>query len=203
MTFMNAKEARPVDDPKALVPFGWAPGGYHCAACSTCGEAHAGSDKRSMRCQDCAEALRDKRADEPTPTTRETADHAELARLASEVENNATPLAVSLYRHATAPHHVLSLLSDIAALRGKELLWTEVAQKAQEDRILADQRATQAERQRDELRKALEPFAEAAESLDDETSDHDHIWEQPAAMSIDAGHLRTARALLANQGADQ
>lgn len=83
MSFMNAKEARPVDDPKALVPFGWAPGGYHCAACSTCGEAHAGSDKRSMRCQDCAEALRDKRANEPAPT-RETADHTELVRLAVE-----------------------------------------------------------------------------------------------------------------------
>lgn len=59
MSFMNAKRARPVDDPKALVPFGWAPGGYHCAACAMCGEAHSGSDKRSMRCQDCAEALRD------------------------------------------------------------------------------------------------------------------------------------------------
>ena len=63
----------------------------------------------------------------------------------------------------------------------------------------AADRATQAERQRDELRKALEPFAEAAESLDDETRDHDHIWEQPAAMSIDAGHLRAARTFLSKE----
>lgn len=62
MSFMDAKEARPVDDPKALVPFGWAPGGYYCAACGDCGESHSGSDKRSSRCQDCAEVLRDRPA---------------------------------------------------------------------------------------------------------------------------------------------
>jgi hypothetical protein len=56
---MDAKRARPVDDPKALVSFGWAPGGYYCAACAACGQSHSGSDKRSSRCQDCAEALRD------------------------------------------------------------------------------------------------------------------------------------------------
>ena len=65
MTFMNAKMARPVEDASALVAFGWAPGGSHCAACATCGEAHGGSDKRSLRCQDCAEALRDKPPAEP------------------------------------------------------------------------------------------------------------------------------------------
>lgn len=69
MSFMNAKEARPVEDPTALVPFGWAPGDYHCAACSTCGEAHSGSDKRSLRCQDCAEKLRDDSMTAPMPET--------------------------------------------------------------------------------------------------------------------------------------
>lgn len=59
MSIMDAKEARPVDDPKALVPFGWAPGGYYCASCASCGQSHSGSDKRSSRCQDCAEDLRD------------------------------------------------------------------------------------------------------------------------------------------------
>lgn len=57
--FMTAKRARPVDEPSALVPFGWAPGGYYCAACSVCGDAHTGSAKQSRCCQDCAEKRRD------------------------------------------------------------------------------------------------------------------------------------------------
>lgn len=59
MSIMDAKEARLVDDPAVLVPFGWAPGGYYCRACSSCGESHSGAAKRSSRCQDCAEKLRD------------------------------------------------------------------------------------------------------------------------------------------------
>jgi len=47
-----------------------------------------------------------------------------------------------------------------------------------------------------EARGLLEPFAHAAPDLDDETGDHEHIWEQPAAMSISAGNLRAARAFL-------
>lgn len=49
------KEARPVDDPRALIAFGWAPGGYQ-GRCGKCGEMHSGSDKRSPCCQDCAES---------------------------------------------------------------------------------------------------------------------------------------------------
>lgn len=55
VSFENAKESRPVDDPRALVGFGWAPGDY-IGVCGRCGEPHI-SEKRAMRCQDCAEAL--------------------------------------------------------------------------------------------------------------------------------------------------
>lgn len=48
------------------------------------------------------------------------------------------------------------------------------------------------------LRSALEPFAEASKGLDPETDDHDNIWEMPAAMSIEAGHLRAAEKALNN-----
>lgn len=60
--FEKMKQAREVEDPTALVPFGWAPGGYCCAACALCGEGHMGSDKRSPCCQDCAEKRRDQAA---------------------------------------------------------------------------------------------------------------------------------------------
>lgn len=46
------------------------------------------------------------------------------------------------------------------------------------------------------MRKALEPFAEAAENLHDDAHDDDHLWESPAAMSLTAGNLRAARAAL-------
>lgn len=42
------------------------------------------------------------------------------------------------------------------------------------------------------LNLALHPFAEAAESLDDDHPDCSPIWESSAAMCIDARHLRTA-----------
>lgn len=53
-----------------------------------------------------------------------------------------------------------------------------------------------AEAERDALRKALEPFAEAAEDLEDDHRDNSPIWEAPAAMGIDARHLRAARKAL-------
>lgn len=149
------------------------------------------------------------------PTTRETTDHAELARLAeaaapywraANLACGGNPIAVDLvapFVGAMSPAVCSALLSEIAALRGDLTVSRDDLDQLQAHFRQRDREATQAERQRDELRKALEPFGEAAESLDDETRDHDHIWEQPAAMSIDAGHLRTARALLANQGADQ
>lgn len=46
------------------------------------------------------------------------------------------------------------------------------------------------------MASALEPFAEAAECLDDDHSDGSPIWEASAAMAIDAGNLRRARTAL-------
>ena len=180
MSFMNAKEARPVDDPKALVPFGWAPGGYHCAACSACGEAHGGSDKRSMRCQDCAEALRDKQAAEHAPTTRETADHAELARLADDP---------AMDFGGFGRGRVKTLQSEIAALRGEmNTLYADMAAEIHE----AHRKRTQAERQRDELRKALGDVLFVRKD-NPKASDR---W------MLEEIH-RISRIAIANQGADQ
>lgn len=43
------------------------------------------------------------------------------------------------------------------------------------------------------LRDALKPFADAAEDLDELHVPNSPIWESPAAMSIEARHLRIAR----------
>lgn len=48
----------------------------------------------------------------------------------------------------------------------------------------------------EEMIEALRPFAEAADDLDEKHHDSTDIWEAPAAMSIKAGHLRRAAALL-------
>ena len=45
--------------------------------------------------------------------------------------------------------------------------------------------------------EVMKPFAEAADSLDDDHKDGSSIWESAAAMGIDAGDLRKARARLA------
>lgn len=103
-----------------------------------------------------------------------------------------------LYRNQSA------LLAEIAALRGREATVLEgecaccVLTRAQCADTVAQIEIgrTQAERQRDEAVGLLRPFAEAADNLDERTRDHDDIWEQPAAMSIDAGNLRDARTLL-------
>jgi hypothetical protein len=48
------------------------------------------------------------------------------------------------------------------------------------------------------LREALEPFARAAESLDDDHKDRSEIWESGAAMEISAGDLRRAREVVSS-----
>lgn len=52
-----------------------------------------------------------------------------------------------------------------------------------------------------ELLEALKPFADAAEDLDD--GETGHIWERPAAMSIDASDLRRAYELYAKHKGPQ
>ena len=51
------KQPRPVDDETALVPYGWAPGGY-IQECRSCSCSHIAA-KRASACQDCAELARD------------------------------------------------------------------------------------------------------------------------------------------------
>lgn len=51
---------------------------------------------------------------------------------------------------------------------------------------------------------ALRPFSDACDDLADDHRDNSPIWESYAAMGIDAGHLRAARAALSQTsgGAD-
>lgn len=58
------------------------------------------------------------------------------------------------------------------------------------------QALVEAERKGAAVRDALRPFADAAADLDDETHDRSEIWELPCAMSITAGDLRAAAALV-------
>jgi len=57
------------------------------------------------------------------------------------------------------------------------------------------------EAERDRLRKALYPFAEAVDSLDEDHPDHYAISKSPAAMGINGGDLRKARAALGGRDA--
>jgi|GEM_PF-5832542 len=156
------------------------------------------------------------------PTTRETADHAELARRLREDADwqrkmkGGTTNDRMLDQAADA---LETLLSEIAALRGErddyrlraaELTGERDALKANLDVARDDdlrhlQKATQAERQRDELRKALVPFAVAAANFDEnDTCDaepDDYVFTDFNCLSV--GHLRSARQALANQGPDQ
>lgn len=104
---------------------------------------------------------------------------------------------------AANPDRVLALIAEVAALRAQR----DGSKRAETLAIhLADtmaDRATEAERKLAEARRLLKPFADAADSLNDETRDHDHIWEQPAAMSIDADHLRAARTFLSSTEAER
>lgn len=52
----------------------------------------------------------------------------------------------------------------------------------------------------DALEAALKPFAAAADDLDDAHQNGVSIWEAPAAISIDAGDLRSAKSLLTPTG---
>ncbi|KFL27630.1 hypothetical protein JP75_25215 [Devosia riboflavina] len=48
--------------------------------------------------------------------------------------------------------------------------------------------------------EVLKPFAEASANLDDSHPNGSPIWESPAAMGIDAKHLRAAQSFLDTQG---
>lgn len=122
-------------------------------------------------------------------------DHAELARLAEAVLHDPQYDGHS-FAAAANPAAVLALIAEIAAL-------TDALERAGQYQTQFRNRATEAERKLAEARGLLEPFSEAAENLDDDTRDHDHIWELPAAMTIDAGHLRVARTFLSSTEAER
>ena len=46
------------------------------------------------------------------------------------------------------------------------------------------------------LREALEPFASAAEDLDDDTPDRCSMWEHHVSMDVEAGDFRRAAYVL-------
>lgn len=183
------------------------------------------------------------------PTTRETADHAELKRLAeaatpgrwtckegstsypecddrdfwSVVLSPAGREIVQLNERgyhreddrvdydfdaafiaAANPATVLSLLSEIAALRGRAeeadaLASTHfvVLREKQDDAAILKHGKLEAERQRDELRKALEDIGAMSDADDPESYRFDD-----REGCLDTIHA-IARAFLANQGADQ
>lgn len=132
------------------------------------------------------------------PTTRETADHAELARMAeaaapywhaANLACGGNPIAVDLvapFVGAMSPTVCSSLLSEIAALRG-EVASLEIR------RDFFKHNMTQAERQRDELRKALEFYA------------NPEIYKpHPHGLAFDDRDVSfRAKSVLATQGADQ
>lgn len=145
------------------------------------------------------------------PTTRETADHAELAanahirnlRLAASRD-----FAVSGYSDGliveqdmrgmllAAAEAFDALLSEIAALRGERSFLVEQKEGAEDAIFNAIARATQAERQRDELRKAMPDISSVIAWLDNGCEPKHAVTE----LSIYKARIDQA---LASQGADQ
>lgn len=157
----------------------------------------------------------------PAPTPRETADHigeaidhAELARrfeaLAVEASaarnlDGAESMMVSIQTIYDLIVNRNALLSEIAALRGerdraKERMHTAI-DKARDEEIAAQSaelRTTQAERQRDELRKAVLRAMKFVNLCVDAGEVQPEDAENPADLW---GALNAT--LIANQGADQ
>lgn len=93
----------------------------------------------------------------------------------------------------TPPDEEMKLVERLRALSAAE----------HDDLSLGDEAADLIEQlvgDRDRSVEALRPFAEAAVNLDEDHRDHIDIWDAPAAMSIDAGHLRAARAIVDGAG---
>jgi hypothetical protein len=145
------------------------------------------------------------------PTTRETADHAELARLRQHIANMklrpghhvqfGTPSVsqISNYWNRDLASDLEALLSEIAALR----VQVETEKRLSVDNWnVATDRATQAERQRDEAVGLLRPFARLADE-EGGYREADRLAWGLNNCEITWGDLRAARTFLANQGADQ
>lgn len=140
------------------------------------------------------------------PTTRETADHAELAeahyidlfRTIREAGRSDSEKA-----NAASKYLASILLSEIAALRGERDEWRETVRFNErcwsEERGVMIDRFTQAERQRDELRKALEEIADEAPYRSGYCQSD---VEYGPALSADEMQA-VARQALSNQGGGQ
>ncbi|MNX88859.1 hypothetical protein D3C86_1208480 [compost metagenome] len=143
-----------------------------------------------------------------TPTTRETADHAELARLRQHIANLklrpghhvqfGTPSVsqISNYWNRDLAADLEALLSEIAALRGERDTWKALAENGAGGIIAHIDRATQAERQRDELRKAIPDLSSVIAWLDNGCEPKHAVTE----LAIYKARIDQA---LANQGVDQ
>ena len=147
--------------------------------------------------------------EQSAPTTRETADHAELARLAEdalipmpEKRRRSWFNRQNRFRCAFTPAVCSALLSEIAALR--EALeeaekdassWSRCAGEVVTIGESWKERFVQAERQRDELRKALERQCDNMSFVLNRVELH--AWADKFSTEI-----AEDRALLANQGAE-
>ncbi|NWE52585.1 hypothetical protein [Brevundimonas sp. P7753] len=149
------------------------------------------------------------------PTTRETADHAELLEKLKRVkyvreahdEPHGTydqPCDADDYGAEAVPVNpdgeaaadaLENLLSEIAALRGDLTVSRDDLDQLQAHFRQRDREATQAERQRDELRKALEgalPQLEVLHSILSSKETRAVVWRE----------ITKGRQALASQGAD-
>lgn len=160
------------------------------------------------------------------PTTRETADHAELARLAEDASSGpwsvdaddtgrtivASPVEIvardtrhnSEFIAAFNPATAKSLLSEIAALRARLEMEATSHASAKRQLVVEFNRATQAERQRDEALDAARKLSAAINWTDypfiDNSTSREELISRLGFMQKDA---EQPRAFLANQGADQ
>ncbi len=120
--------------------------------------------------------MTDQQKTDPTSLQKmQRMDHAELGRLAE--------MAEWLKRGDDGAEGSVLLSASVAAEHAADL-----------QALLSDNAALRAER--DEAVVLLKPFAAAADDLDEDMGDLANIWEAPAAMNLDAGHLRAALTFL-------
>lgn len=153
------------------------------------------------------------------PTPRETADFEALAVEASAARNldGAESMMVSIQTIYDLISSRNALLSEIAALRGALAeaerdvsSWSRCAGEVVTIGESWKERFVQAERQRDELRKALERAADDLRDIGNQSPrpsnspdpEHENYLRRVLISLGQVGNTR-ARQALANQGADQ
>lgn len=114
-------------------------------------------------------------------------------------ENGTTVVSVAPERLAEA---YVAQSAAIAALVAGRDAWQREAKSLSDKYSDAYVRSRSAEAQLKAMDEALEPFAEAADDLDDNAQDQHDIWEHPASMNITIGNLRAARRARAVKGGE-